>query len=93
VVDKSGSSAGQYKNHARNFLDCIKSRQQPVSDVASGHRVATVCHLANLSLRLGRSLQWDAKKERTIDDRADEALFRPYREPWDKELKALGVRG
>jgi len=93
VADKSGSSAGQYRNHARNFVDCIKSRQTPVSDVASGHRVATACHLANLSLRLGRSLKWDFKTERTGDEVADKQLIRPYRSPWDKELSALGVLG
>jgi hypothetical protein len=90
MTDRSGSSAGQYKNHARDFLDCIKSRKVPVSDVASGHRVAVACHLANLSLRLGRSLRWDFKTE-TIPGDADAArhLVRPYRGPWDKELKAL----
>jgi predicted dehydrogenase len=93
MVDKSGSSAGQYRNHARNFVDCIKSRQAPVSDVAGGHRVATACHLANLSLRLGRSLRWDSRTERTGDAVADGQLVRPYRSPWDRELKALGVRG
>jgi Oxidoreductase family, C-terminal alpha/beta domain len=92
LTDKTGSSAGQYRNHARDFLDCIKSRKTPVSDVASGHRVAVACHLANLSLRLGRSLRWEAKSE-TIPGDADAArqLVRPYRAPWDKELKALGV--
>jgi predicted dehydrogenase len=92
TTDRTGSSAGQYRNHARDFLDCIKSRKAPVSDVTAGHRVAVACHLANLSLRLGRSLRWDAKAE-TIPGDAEEAkyLVRPYRSPWDKELKALGV--
>ena len=92
MADRSGSSAEQYKNHARDFLDCIKSRKTPVSDVASGHRVAVACHLANLSLRLGRSLRWDFKSE-TIPGDAEAAkhLVRPYRNPWDRELKALGV--
>jgi hypothetical protein len=76
--------------HARNFLDCVKSRQQPVSDLESGHRVATACHLANISLRLGRTVHWDAKQETVIDDeKAAAMLERPYRAPWNKELKAL----
>ncbi|HKA08513.1 MAG TPA: Gfo/Idh/MocA family oxidoreductase [Gemmataceae bacterium] len=92
IVDRSGSSAEQYLEHARNFLDCIRSRKAPVSELESGHRVASACHLANLSLRLGRSLCWDAKAE-TIPGDAEAArqLVRPYRSPWDKELKALGV--
>lgn len=56
----------------------------------SGHRVATACHLANLSLRLGRSVRWDAAREAVVGDpEADALLERPYRAPWDAELKAL----
>jgi predicted dehydrogenase len=92
MTDKTGDSATQYKNHARNFLDCIRSRKTPVSDVASGHRVALACHLGNLSLRLGRSLRWDAKAEMIPGDaEAAKHLVRPYRSPWDKELKVLRV--
>ncbi|HUG89641.1 MAG TPA: Gfo/Idh/MocA family oxidoreductase, partial [Planctomycetaceae bacterium] len=59
--DRSGDGRAQFRDHARNFLDCVKSRETPVSDLESGHRVAAACHLANLSLRLGRSLRWDAE--------------------------------
>ena len=92
MTDRSGSSAAQYRNHARNFLDCVKSRKTPVSDVASGHRVAVACHLANLSLRFGRSLRWDAKTE-TIPGDAEAAkhLTRPYRIPWDALPREVGV--
>jgi hypothetical protein len=91
-VDKSGDSRAQLKQHVRNFLDCVKSRKEPISDLESGHRVATACHLANLSLRLGRRLRWDADKETILDDaEATKWLVRPYRAPWDAELKALGV--
>ena len=76
--------------HVRNFLDCVKSRQEPISDLESGHRVATVCHLANLSLRLGRKLRWDAEKEEIRGDaEANQWLERAYRPPWDGELKAV----
>ena len=94
VADRTGNSAEQYRNHARNFLDCIRSRRPPLSDLESAHRVAIACHLGNLSLRLGRSLKWDAKAETIVND-ADAAkqLVRPYRAPWDKELKSLGVSG
>jgi predicted dehydrogenase len=94
VADRSGSSAKQYHNHARNFLDCIRSRRTPLSDLDSAHRVAIACHLGNLSLRLGRSLKWDAKAETIAGDvEAAKLLVRAYRAPWDKELKALGVAG
>jgi predicted dehydrogenase len=92
IEDKSGDAREQFKLHARNFLDCVKSRQEPVSDLESGHRVATVCHLANLSLKLGRRLRWDAAREEIVDDaEASRMLVRPYRAPWEKELKGLGV--
>jgi predicted dehydrogenase len=92
VKDDSGDAIQDYARHARNFLDCVKSREQPISDLESGHQVATVCHLSNISLRTGRKLVWDAEKEQIVDDaEANAMLVRPYRSPWDTELKALGV--
>jgi predicted dehydrogenase len=89
LADQTGNSLDQFRRHVRNFLDCVKSRQQPISDLESGHRVATLCHLANASLRLGRSLQWDAKQETVRDDEdATKLLDRKYRAPWDRELSA-----
>jgi predicted dehydrogenase len=77
-------------SHARNFLDCIKSRLPPLADVEHGHRTATACHLANISLRLGRKVRWDAEKEEIIGDtEASAQLVRPYRKPWDDVLKNL----
>jgi predicted dehydrogenase len=90
VQDDSGDEYDQFRRHVRNFLDCIKSRQEPVSDLESAHRVATACHLANLSLRLGRKLRWDPDREAVIGDADAEArLERPYRAPWDAQLRAL----
>jgi predicted dehydrogenase len=92
VLDQSGNPQQQLELHVRTFLDCVKSGKQPLSDLESAHRVATVCHLANHSLRLGRRLRWDAKKEEVIGDaEATRLLQRPYREPWDRELKSLKV--
>jgi hypothetical protein len=69
--------------HARNFLDCVKSRQKPAADIEEGHRSATMCHLGNISTRLGRSLKWDAAKEQVVGDaEANRWLERPYRRPW-----------
>ena len=70
-------------SHARSFLDCVKSRQKPTADVEEGHRSAVMCHLGNISTRLGRSLKWDAGKEQVIGDaEANGMLSRPYRGPW-----------
>jgi predicted dehydrogenase len=90
--DDGADGGNQYVLHARNFLDCIRSRKEPNSDVERGHRVATVCHLANISLRTGRKIRWDGEKEEILDDpQAAAMLVRPYRKPWDAVLRALGV--
>jgi predicted dehydrogenase len=90
IDDQSGSEAEQFTRHVRNFLDCVKSRETPASDLESAHRVSTMCHLANLSLRLGRKLRWDSVREDVIGDpKASAQLVRPYRAPWDAELRTL----
>jgi predicted dehydrogenase len=76
--------------HARNFLDCIKTRRQPIAPVEDGHRVATACHLANISLRLGRKIEWDAEREEIVGDTEAAAwLDRSYRKPWDSVLRSF----
>jgi predicted dehydrogenase len=90
VRDDSGDEYDQFRRHVRNFLDCVKSRRAPISDLQSSHGVVTACHLANLSLRLGRKLRWDAAREMIADDpEAASWLERPYRPPWDTVLKSL----
>ena len=71
-------------DHGQNFIDCIRSRRQPICDAEIGHRSVTVCHLANICLRLnGRELRWDPKKEEFVDDpEANAMLSRPQRRPW-----------
>jgi len=92
LKDESGDQRQQFREHVRNFLDCVKSRKQPLADPESGHRVATVCHLANISLRVGRKIRWDANKEDIVgDSEAAKMLVRPYRAQWDAELRGLGV--
>jgi predicted dehydrogenase len=94
MEDRSGDEFDQFKRHARNFLDCVKTRQQPISDLEGAHRVATACHLANLSLRLGRKLRWDGVLEAVLGDPEAQALLeRPYRSPWDAERNAVLGKG
>jgi predicted dehydrogenase len=88
--DTSGDWKQQYVEHARNFLDCVRSRATPVSDIASSHWVSTTCHLANISARTGRKIVWDAAANDIAGDpEASRMLVRPYRAPWDADLKAL----
>ena len=89
-VKGTGSSKEQVRLHARNFIDCIKSRNRPIADVEDGHRVATSCHLANISLRVGRSISWDPAREEIVgDSEASAQLMRPYRRPWNDVLSGL----
>lgn len=77
--------AGKYHipDHTRNFLDCIKSRRDPVACVEIGHRSATICHLGNIAMQLKRKLQWDPALEQFVDDdEANRMLGRPMRKPW-----------
>ncbi|MFI4946498.1 MAG: Gfo/Idh/MocA family protein, partial [Burkholderiales bacterium] len=84
----------QFVPHVRDFLDCVKSRKTPISDLASSHRASVPCHLANLALRLGRTLHWDAAKQDLVaDPEASKLLTKEYRGPWDRELKAALARG
>jgi predicted dehydrogenase len=70
-------------NHARNWIDCIKSRQATICPAEVGNRSATICHLANIGYRLRRTLKWEPARERFIDDAAaNEQLDRPMSAPW-----------
>ena len=55
-------------NHMGNFYDCLKTRNTPLADVASQHRSVSVCHLANIAMRLGRKLAWNPEREQFVDD-------------------------
>lgn len=69
--------------HARDFLDCVRSREQPHADIETGHRSTTLALLANISLALGARLEWDPRAERFIGNpEADELLHYEYRAPW-----------
>ena len=72
--------------HARNFLDCIKSRQTPNCDVEAGHRSTTMSLLANISLAVRQRLDWDADAEKFVgNDAANQLLHYEYRAPWKLE--------
>ena len=76
------------RNHMGNFFDCIQSRELPISEIVSQHRSVTTCHLGNISMRLGRPLEWDPEKERFVGDaEADGWLRREQRKGFE-----LGTR-
>jgi len=70
-------------DHYQNWLNCIKSRNLPVSDVFSHHRHLTTCHLANIAIRMNRELKWDPKTQQINgDDVANAMLKRNQRAPY-----------
>lgn len=73
-------------DHMGDFVKSVRTREQPVSDVVSQHRSVSACHLANISMRLGRKLSWDPEKELFVDDsEANAMLSRPQRAPYQIE--------
>ncbi len=78
-------------NNYRNFIDCVKSRKEPIQSVETGHRTASLCHLGNIAMILHRKIKWDPKAEKIVGDaEAQKMLSRSPRAPWsyDMPLKA-----
>ena len=68
--------------HARNFLDCLKSREKCNADIETGHRSTSATLIANIALRTGKALEWDAEAERFTNDReSNRYLEYEYRDP------------
>lgn len=79
-----GEGSEQHISHVRNFLDCVKSRQKPNSDVEISHFSTTAAHLGNIALHTGRKIRWDAEKEQIVSDtEANKLIRREYRKPWE----------
>lgn len=71
------------KEHNRNFIDCVKSRQEPMCPVEMGIRCDAICQLATVAAVTGREINWDPKAERIVnDDEAVKMLIHPYRDKW-----------
>lgn len=69
--------------HIKNFLECVRSRQMPNTEVEIGHHSTIVSHLGNIAYRTKRIIRWDAERERIIGDaEADALLRRTYRKPY-----------
>ena len=70
-------------NLIRNFLDCIKSGEEPLCPLEEGHRSTSFAHLANISLEMGMRIEWDPVNERiTNNEAANNYLHYEYRAPW-----------
>ncbi|MCA9179742.1 MAG: Gfo/Idh/MocA family oxidoreductase [Planctomycetales bacterium] len=71
-------------NHTANFVEAMKSRKQPISDVWSHNQMLEICHLSNIAMRLGRELKWDPAKREIVDDtQANAFLSRESRQGYE----------
>ena len=70
--------------HVRNFLDCVKSRKRPASDIELGHRATSTCLLGNIAYRTKERLVWDVANQKLIQGgpEANRLLSAEYRAPW-----------
>ncbi len=74
-------------NHSVNFIECMDSRKQPISDVWSHNRMLEICHLSNIAMRLGRELNWDPEKREVIgDEQANTFLSRESRKGYEIQM-------
>jgi predicted dehydrogenase len=72
------------ENHSVNFIDCMQSRKQPISDVWTHNRMLEICHLSNIAMRLGRAVTWDPVKREIVDDaEANSFLARESRQGFE----------
>ena len=81
---KMSSVNPSHFDHIRNFLDCVKSRQKPISDIEIGHCSTSVCLLGNIAYRTQERLVWDVENQRFLQGgaKASQLLSREYRAPW-----------
>lgn len=78
-----GEGSAQHYPHVLNFLDCVRTRRKPNSDVETTHRSTSACLLGVISYKLGQKLTWDAEHEHFVGNpEADNMLTKEYRKPW-----------
>ena len=86
TIGKDEFHVPESTDHHGNWLQAIKSRQQPIAPVEVAHRACSACLLHHMAMKLKRRLYWDPEKERFKDDeQANSMLSRPQRAPYRLE--------
>ena len=83
----SGEGPGGDKIHIENFLESIRGKQKPNSEIAEGQKSTLLCHLGNIAYRVGRTLHIDPKTGKIQNDKDAEKLWgREYRRGWEPKV-------
>jgi predicted dehydrogenase len=71
------------RDHVADFIECVRTRRDPVAPVESGHTATTLCNIADIAVRLKRKVVWNPATESFVgDDQANRMRSRPMRGPW-----------
>ncbi|MHC4430874.1 MAG: Gfo/Idh/MocA family protein [Planctomycetota bacterium] len=82
-IKPTETSLGDSTSHHANFVECVRSRRDPIAPVEAGHTASNLGLLPEIACRLKRKLKWDPAREQFIGDRqANQMLTRPMRSPW-----------
>ncbi len=76
------ASNESYTAHWANFLECMRTRRRPISDIETCYRSTAACLLGNVSLRSRLRLEWDDRNQTVLQQGARKYLAREYRAPW-----------
>ena len=83
VINENEIHLYNINNQHGNWLECIKTRKEPISPVEKGHRACSICLITHISMKLGRKLQWNPVSELFVnDEEANKMLSRSQRFPY-----------
>jgi hypothetical protein len=86
IVERSQAMGNMNVPHWQNFLECLRTRKKPISDIETCVRSTTTCILANLAFRHGMTLDWDDKAFTVKQPNVKPSLKMKYRSPWKLEV-------